>query len=95
MKNMKKVLAIVLAAAMVMAMSLTAFAADPEPAYNTATITVSGLTEGDTLKLYRIFTAAVAPDNTITYTAEEWVPEKYNTVEKLTAAAAVLTLPNL
>jgi fimbrial isopeptide formation D2 family protein/LPXTG-motif cell wall-anchored protein len=73
---------------MVMAMSLTAFAADPEPAYNTATITVSGLTEGDTLKLYRIFAATVAPDNTITYTAEGWVPEKYNTVEKLTAAAA-------
>lgn len=87
MKNMKKVLAIVLVAAMVMAMSLTAFAADPEPAYNTATVKVSGLTEGDTLDLYRIFTATVGTDNAITYTAENWVPEKYNTVEKLTAAA--------
>lgn len=86
MKNLKKVLAIVLAMAMVMAMSLTAFAEDTAPAYNTATVTVSGLTSGDTLNLYKVFTATVGSDNTITYKAEDWVPEEYDTVEEITAA---------
>lgn len=86
MKNLKKVFAIVLAMAMVTAMSLTAFAEDTAPAYNTATVTVSGLTSGDTLKLYKVFTATVGSDNTITYTAESWVPEEYDTVDEITAA---------
>ena len=88
MKNLKKVFAIVLAMAMVMAMSLTAFAEDTAPAYETATVTVSGLTSGDTLNLYKIFTATVGSDNTITYTAESWVPEAYDTVDEITAADA-------
>lgn len=88
MKNLKKVFAIVLAMAMVMAMSLTAFAEDTAPAYETATVTVSGLTSGDTLNLYKVFTATVGSDNTITYTAESWVPEAYDTVDEIAAADA-------
>ena len=53
MKKMKKIIALLLAFTMVMAMGTTAFAA-PGDATSDATIKVTGLTAGDTVKYYKV-----------------------------------------
>lgn len=79
---MKKLIALVLALAMVATLGL-AFA-DGEPNYN-VTVTVNGISEGNTLKLYKIAGAAIAADNTITYTYATGLPDAYDTVEEIGA----------
>jgi len=53
MKKMKKVLAVILSLAMVLGMSLTAFAATPSNS-DKADLTITGLEKGVTVKLYQI-----------------------------------------
>lgn len=92
MKNIKIVLAVVLAMAMVMAMSLTAFAEDA--AYDTGKVTISGLTDGDTLYLYKVADAEVGADNVVNYTFASWVPAEYDTTEEITEATDVTAMAN-
>lgn len=75
MKKMRKILAVLLTLAMVMAMNLTSFAAEA-PA-ETATITVKGLTANDstTLKLYQIVSLDV--ENS-TWDVADWAEEYVN-----------------
>lgn len=55
MKKIKKVLAVLLTLAMVMAMSLTAFAANGTPeASDTTTVTITGITGSPSITLYQI-----------------------------------------
>ena len=69
MKRIRKIAALVLAAVMVMAMGITAFAA------NDGSIIVTNATAGQTYKAYKIFTASPSnPDDVtsdIIYTATE------------------------
>ena len=53
MKKIKKVLAVILSLAMVLGMSLTAFAATPSNS-DKADLTITGLEKGVTVKLYQI-----------------------------------------
>ena len=54
MKKAKKIMALVLAAVMVMAMGMTAFAADPD-----YSITVTNAKEGETYKAFKMFDLSV------------------------------------
>ena len=55
MKKMRKIFAVLLTLAMVLAMSITAFADGNAPSdADTATITVTGIEDGATVKAYRI-----------------------------------------
>lgn len=53
MKTFKKLTALMLALVLVLAMSVTVFAADETPAYDKP-LTVTGLTKGDTVKFYQV-----------------------------------------
>ena len=57
MKNLKKILAIVLVAMMVLSLSVTAFAAD-----ETGSITVKNATKGQDYKAYKVFDATYNGD---------------------------------
>ncbi len=80
--NMKKVLALALAAVMVMALCGVAFAA----ATDDVNVKV-GITEGNTLKLYKIAGVSVAANNTLEYTMTSAItlPDAYNSIEKIGA----------
>ena len=55
MKKMRKIFAVLLTLAMVLGMSMTSFAAENTPSdADTATITVTGIEDGATVKAYRI-----------------------------------------
>ncbi len=82
MKTTKKVLAFVLALVMVFAVSAAAFAEDPN--YDTS-VTVTGVEQGNTLKLYRIAEASVGTDNVIHYTMASGLPAAYDTVDEIAA----------
>lgn len=69
MKNLKKVLAIVIATAMVMAMGLTAFAQTVgTAAEGKGSITISNPSKGIEYKVYKIFDATVSGTDKINYT---------------------------
>ena len=60
MKRMKRIMALMLAAIMMMAMSVTAFAAEGATATNTLTVNVKSTEpaqdlKGQTIKLYKLF----------------------------------------
>lgn len=80
---MKKVLALALAAVMIMALCGVAFAA----ADDNVSVTVTGITEGNTLKLYKIAGVSVAADNTLEYTMTSAItlPTAYDTIDKIGA----------
>ena len=88
---MKKILALVLAMLLVLGMtSAYAAAADTNVA-----VTVGNITEGNTLKLYKVAGVTVAADNTLSYTMTTGLPEAYDTIaeiEAITDAAAVKTM---
>ena len=87
MKRLKKALALALALTVVMAFSgLSVFAADMST-YN-STVTVNGITQGNTLKLYKLADAVIGDDNVITYNFVSDIPSDYNTVDKITTAAS-------
>ena len=67
MKNMKKIVALLLAAVMVMAMSISA-AATETPATGTITITPpANATGANTYKIYKVFDATVGADGAVAY----------------------------
>lgn len=63
MKNMKKLLALVLAAIMMMALCGTALADSAFDATSTVNVTVNDLMEGDTLHLYKLATPTLSGSN--------------------------------
>lgn len=70
MKNMKKIMAVILACAMTFAMSVTAFAAQEVGTATTGTgsITISNPSNGIEYKVYKIFDATVGAKGEINYT---------------------------
>ena len=77
-----------------MSMLTVAFAAAAD---TNVSVTVGGITEGNTLKLYRVASVSVAADNTLSFTMTENLPEAYNTIEKIEAiqdADDVTTMAN-
>ncbi len=94
MKKAKKILALILSltVALTMGMAVTgsAFAATDMSTYN-STVTVNGITDGNTLKLYKLADAVIGDDNVLSYTFDSKLPSDYNTVEKITASDVNLT----
>ena len=85
MKRLKKALALALALTVVMAFSgLSVFAAPTMSTYN-ATVTVNGVENGNTVKLYKLADAVIGDDNVITYDFVDGLPTEYDSVEKITA----------
>ena len=73
MKKLKKLAALVLAAAMVLAMGMTSFAADAQTLRGNGKLTITGTTEGTkespkTITLYQLFKAVPGAGDTATYT---------------------------
>ncbi len=74
MKKMKKILAMALAMAMVLGMSVTTFAADKVPDENDAkAVTISNVEEGATYRAYQIIDAAYGLDGK-NFTHYVWAP---------------------
>lgn len=76
MKKLKKLAALVLAAAMVLAMGMTSFAADAKTLTGNGKLTITGTTAGTsespkTITLYQLFRAVPGTGNTATYTLNE------------------------
>lgn len=94
MKKAKKLLALILsltvALTMGMAVTSSAFAATDMTQYNSS-VTVNGITDGNTLKLYKLADAVIGDDNVLTYNFDSNLPAEYNTVEKITASGVDLT----
>ncbi len=90
---MKKLLAILLAVMMIAALTVPALAAEGD-----ATVTITGITSGDSITLYKVYSATVNAKNEIVYTAESWVPEAYQDADVLDGvaddAAAAITAAN-
>lgn len=74
-------------AALIAAMSpaTVAFAKTSATDVADSTITITGLTKGDTVKAYQVFDADIDATNNLTYTAATGLPEAYSTPEKLSA----------
>jgi len=87
---MKKLLALVLAAIMMMALASTASAEVDMSAYN-ATVSVGGIAEGNTLKLYKICDVQIGDNNVMNYSFNTSLPEAYNTMEEITAESVDVT----
>ena len=71
MKNMKKLLALVIAVAMVLAMGVSVFAAEPATDRTTETdgvVKVSNAKDSQTYTLYKLFNADMGANDSITYT---------------------------
>ena len=72
MKKLKKLAALVLAAAMVLAMGMTSFAANAKTLTGNGKLTITGTTEGKSITLYQLFTAEPGEkENTATYTLND------------------------
>ena len=68
MKNMKKIVALLLAAVMVMAMNISVFAATGTPAKGTITITPPDNATGEnTYRIYKVFDATVGEGGAVAY----------------------------
>ena len=63
MKKMRKIFALLIAMVMVLGMSTSVFAAT----YDTATVTITGIADADTVYLYKIADAEVGEDNVVKY----------------------------
>ena len=88
MQNFKKLIAAATTMAMVAVMGLVTFAApnDASDNYQVASVTVSGIKEGNTLKLYKIVQFNLDDaTNDFSYTLAEGLPGAYDTVEELAA----------
>ena len=70
MKNMKKIMAVILACAMTLAMGVTAFAAQEVGTASTGTgsITISNPSNGIEYSVYKIFDVTVGANGEINYT---------------------------
>lgn len=91
MKRLKKALALALALTVVMAFSgLSVFAAPTMSTYN-ATVTVNGVENGNTVKLYKLADAVIGDDNVITYDFVDGLPTEYDSVEEITANGVDVT----
>ena len=64
MKKMKKIIALLIAMVMVLGVSTTVFA---DETYDTATVTIAGIADSDTVYLYKIADAEVGGDNVVNY----------------------------
>ena len=83
MKKMKKILAMALAMAMVLGMSVTTFAADKVPDEKDAkTVTINNVEEGATYKAYQIIDAAYGLDGK-NFTHYVWAPGTEKAGEKV------------
>lgn len=72
--------------ALIVAMSpASAFAKTSATDVDDSTISITGLTEGDTVTAYQVFDADIDASNNLTYTPATGLPEEYNTPEKLSA----------
>ena len=83
MKKMKKILAMALAMAMVLGMSVTTFAADKVPDETDAkAVTISNVEEGATYRAYQIIDAAYGLDGK-NFTHYVWAPGTAQAGEKV------------
>lgn len=72
MKKLKKLAALVLAAAMVLAMGMTSFAANATTLNGSGKLTITGTTKGKSITLYQLFKAVPGEkENTATYTLND------------------------
>jgi len=86
MNYRRSVGAVLSTAALIAAMSpVAAFAKTSGTDVADSTITIKGLTKGDTVTAYQVFDADIDATNNLTYTAAAGLPETYNTPEKLSA----------
>ena len=81
MKKMKKIFALLIAMVMVLGMATTVFA---DEAYDTASVTITGIGDADTVYLYKIADAEVGTDNVVNYTNTNFYGTSY-TIETLAA----------
>lgn len=86
MNYRRSVGAVLSTAALIAAMSpVAAFAKTSGTDVADSTITIKGLTKGDTVTAYQVFDADIDATNNLTYTAAAGLPGTYNTPEKLSA----------
>lgn len=87
MKNMKKVLAVILSLAMVLGMSLTTFAANGTPtATDRADVSITGIGEGATVSLYQIAFGEYGKNGADGFVEYKWVTDtKFEDVNAPTA----------
>lgn len=78
MKNFKKVIAFVLAAVMMMAMSITAFAAGETNNTSSATIKITNISERDTETKFDLYQIASINTTTNNITIVDWAKEAYD-----------------
>ena len=74
---------VALVLALALTLTLVGAALAEAPATPAATVAVSGITEGNTLKLYKIADAAIGEDNAIHYTFVDNLPTDYDSVDDL------------
>ena len=92
MKKMKKILAVVLSLTVMFTMGIATTAvsfaatADASDSYKVAKVEVSGIKDGNTLKLYKIVQFNLdAQTNAFDYTLATGLPAAYDTIEELAA----------
>ena len=86
MNYRRSVGAVLSTAALIAAMSpVAAFAKTSGTDVADSSITITGLTKGDTVTAYQVFDADIDAANNLTYTAATGLPEAYNTPAKLSA----------
>lgn len=86
MNYRRSVGAVLSTAALIAAMSPIAALAKTSPTdVADSSITITGLTQGDTVTAYQVFDADIDAANNLNYTSATGLPEAYNTPEKLSA----------
>lgn len=85
MKHLKKALVLVLALAVMLAMSTTVFAAPDMTTYRSS-VTATNIDNGNVLKLYKLADAVIGDNNVISYNWDSQLPAEYDSEEEINAA---------
>ena len=93
MKNMKKILALLVAVLMIAGM-VSAFAEAPNMDNYKQDVTFTNGDEGNTVFMVKLLSAVIGEDNVLAYTATADCPEAYNTEAKILAATDLTAMAN-